>query len=113
MQEFSIKLDIIFLNAIAEFFAKTKNLVKKQVNISAQFNKELHKIKRSSHDLFHYSLENANQVRTEKLYFDMCHISPLKIHLSFSLSGADAFKNSNILLDNPIFKSIGIIRQSA
>lgn len=39
----------------------------------------------------------------------MCHISPIKIHLSFSLSGADAFKNSNILLDNPIFKSISLV----
>jgi hypothetical protein len=31
------------------------------------------------------------------------------MHLSFSLAGADAFKNASILLDNPFFKSIGLV----
>ena len=44
----------------------------------------------------------------EKIYFDLCHISPIKMHLSFSLSNADAFKG-NIIMDNPFFKSIGVV----
>lgn len=109
MQEFSIKLDIILLNKLAGFFSNNINTSKHYIHDTAKFNKELSEIKRSSHDLFHYSLANANQLKNEKMYFDMCHISPIKIHLSFSLAGADAFKDSTILLDNPIFKSIGLV----
>ena len=74
-----------------------------------KFQKELHEVKRSFHDLFHFSLDNSNHTHNEKMYFDLCHISPIKIHVSFSLSGADAFKDSNILLDNTLFKSIGLV----
>lgn len=52
---------------------------------------------------------NQNRIRNEKIYFDFVHISPIKMHLSFSLAEADAFKNTSILLDNPFFKSIGLV----
>ncbi len=85
------------------------NAAKKYTHDSKKFSKELHDIKRSFHDLFHYSLENFAQTRNEKMFFDLCHISPIKIHLSFSMADADAFKNSSLLLDNPFFKSIGLM----
>ncbi len=79
---------------------------------SNEFFKEMHDIKVSFREMFD-SLDNLNnnkyqQSKVQKIYFDNCHISPIKMHLSFSLSG-DLFKDSNILLDNPFFKSIGLV----
>ena len=68
----------------------------------------MYEIKKSYHDMFH-SLENFGIRRNDKIYFDKCHISPIKMHISFSMAGADAFNNTNIFLDNPLFKSIGLV----
>jgi vacuolar protein sorting-associated protein 13A/C len=69
-------------------------------------------MKASFHNLF-YSIDSVNSFvankKNQKIFFDYCHISPIKTHLSFSLSGADAFKGQNIFLDNPLFKSIGLV----
>jgi vacuolar protein sorting-associated protein 13A/C len=69
-------------------------------------------MKTSFHNLF-YSIDSVNSFvadkKNQKIFFDYCHISPIKTHLSFSLSGADAFKGQNIFLDNPLFKSIGLV----
>jgi len=109
MQEFSVKVDIIFLNTLAAFFLENLNSAKKYMHDTKKFIKEINDIKRSFHDLFHYSSENFTHTRNEKLFFDLCHISPIKIHLSFSIADADAFKNSSLLLDNPFFKSISLM----
>lgn len=77
------------------------------MNHSNRLFKEIESINKSFHDMFH-SLEDID-VKTEKIYFDICHISPIKMHLSFSLLGSDAFKDASILLDNPFFKSIGLV----
>lgn len=68
----------------------------------------MHEIKKSFNDLFH-SIDTLNNMKNEKIYFDIAHISPIKIHLSFSLAGGDAFKDANILLNNPLFKSLGLV----
>lgn len=80
---------------------------RKYVNHSNRLFKEIESINKSFHDMFH-SLEDID-VKSEKIYFDICHISPIKMHLSFSLLGSDAFKDASILLDNPFFKSIGLV----
>ena len=71
----------------------------------------MHDIKVSFRDMFN-TLDSLNSgkklVNNDKIYFDYCQISPIKMHLSFSLSG-DLFKDSNFLLDNPFFKSIGLV----
>ena len=110
MQEFFIKLDIVFLNAISTFLTEKTSATshKKYYLDSKEFYKEMHDVKKSFHDLFH-SLDIDGQQMNEKIYFDICHISPIKIHLSFSLSGADAFKGTNIFLDNPFIESIGLV----
>lgn len=69
--------------------------------------KEIESINKSFREMFQ-SLEDID-VRDEKIYFDLCHISPIKMHLSFSLLGSDAFKDASFLLDNPFFKSIGLV----
>lgn len=81
---------------------------KKYIHDSNQFHSELKEIKKSYHDLFH-SLESFGIKRNDKTFFDYFHISPIKIHISFSMAGSDAFKDSNILLDNPFIKSIGLV----
>ena len=71
--------------------------------------KERKLIKKAFHDMFE-SLESVGRFnKNDKMYFDFCHISPIKMHLSFSLSGADALKNQNIFVNNPFFKSIGLV----
>jgi hypothetical protein len=80
------------------------------VHDSSEFFKEMHDIKVSFRDMFE-SLDNLNAnkyqlAKLQKIYFDNCHISPIKMHLSFSLAG-DLFKDATFLLDNPFFQSIG------
>lgn len=72
----------------------------------------MHEIKSSFKDMFKtidntLSTQSHHDTPPNKIYFDSCHISPIKMHLSFSLSG-QVFKDFNFLLDNPFFKSIGL-----
>ena len=71
--------------------------------------KERKMIKKAFHSMFeaHESVGRFN--KNGKIYLDFCHISPIKMHFSFSLSGADALKNQNIFVNNPFFKSIGLV----
>jgi hypothetical protein len=80
---------------------------KKYIHDSNTLFKEIEVINKSFYDMFH-SLDDID-VRNKKIYFDICHISPIKMHLSFSLLGSDAFKDASILMDNPFFKSIGLV----
>lgn len=111
MQEFFVKFDIVCLNALSVFLTEKTDTTsnKKYFLDSSEFYKEMHDVKKSFHELFTSSNIISNQQKNDKIYFDILHISPIKIHLSFSLSGADAFKDANIFLDNPFIKSIGLV----
>ena len=111
LQEFFVKIDIVFLNAISVFLTEKTDTTsdKKYFLDSSEFLQEMRDVKKSFHELFTTSNVMSNQQKNEKIYFDILHISPIKIHLSFSLSGADAFKDANIFLDNPFIKSIGLV----
>ncbi len=68
----------------------------------------MYSIKTSYKDMFE-TVKNASSKSeaNEKIFFNMCHISPIKMHLSFSLSN-EFFKDDNVILSNPFFKSIGL-----
>lgn len=111
IQEFSVKIDINLLNALSKFLTSDGlSTDKKKVRDSTEFFKEINEIKKSFHDVFE-TLENLNEKKqkNDKIYYDHVHISPIKIHFSFSLAGTDAFKNTNIFLNNPLSKSIGLV----
>ena len=71
MQEFSVKVDIILLNTLGAFFIDNPNNSIKYIHDVNKFQKELHEVKRSFHDLFHFSLENFSNTHNEKMYFDL------------------------------------------
>ncbi|RNA17061.1 vacuolar sorting-associated 13A [Brachionus plicatilis] len=111
IQEFSVKIDINFLNALSQFLISDGlSSEKKHVRDSTEFFRELNEIKKSFHDVFE-TIENLNdnKQKNDKIYYDYVHISPIKMHFSFSLAGTDAFKNKNIFLNNPLSKSIGLV----
>ncbi|CAF0704730.1 unnamed protein product [Brachionus calyciflorus] len=110
IQEFFVKIDIALLNAIQDFVTDEANdSEKKYIRDSTEFFKEINEIKKSFKDVFE-TVDNLNQkqIRNDKIYYDFVHISPIKMHFSFSLAGTEAFKNTNIFINNPFFKSIGL-----
>lgn len=111
IQEFSVKIDINLLNAFSEFLENNnKPLDRKNVRNSTDFFNEINEIKKTFHDVFE-TIDNLNESKqkNDKIFYDFVHISPIKMHFSFSLAGTDAFKDTNMFLNNPLTKSIGLV----
>ncbi|XP_052841610.1 intermembrane lipid transfer protein Vps13 [Drosophila gunungcola] len=80
IQEFLFKVDLLFLTAIAEMFAKE---VSDEV-AAKQFQQDVESIELPLSAFFEeHSLEE------QKSFYDNLHLGPLKIHVSFSMAGSD------------------------
>ena len=90
-------------------FGSNSHLFRFQASSTVKFTHDTNALNKEITDIKN-SLVQKEETREakEKIFFDMCHISPIKMHLSFSLSNADAFKG-NLVMDNPFFKSIGAV----
>ncbi|XP_067012189.2 intermembrane lipid transfer protein Vps13 [Anabrus simplex] len=79
IQEFHVKIDIGFVNSILEMFQAEELTVAQETQ---QFNEDRKLVDQPL--LAHVTLKSSTE---QKHFFDLLHFSPLKIHLSFSLSG--------------------------
>ncbi|XP_030555732.1 vacuolar protein sorting-associated protein 13 [Drosophila novamexicana] len=80
IQEFHFKVDIVFLTAIAEMFA------------SEVTDEHAAKLFRSDVDSIELPLSTffeQHSQQEQKNFYDNLHLSPLKIHVSFSMAGSD------------------------
>ncbi|XP_050421691.1 intermembrane lipid transfer protein Vps13-like isoform X3 [Adelges cooleyi] len=98
IQEFHIKLDIGFINALIKMTEKYEISEDKRKIV---FNE----------DLFYASKPLEAQIikaslQEQKNYYDMLHFSPLKIHVTFSLSGNELENIPPII--NIVLQSIGV-----
>lgn len=81
IQEFHFKVDIVFLTAIAEMFSTEVT------------DEQAAKLFRSDVDSIELPLSTFFEEQSQqeqKNYYDNLHLGPLKIHVSFSMAGADA-----------------------
>lgn len=98
IQEFHIKLDIGFINAIIKMTEKYELSEEERLTM---FNEDLtYASKPLQSQMMTFSLQE------QKNYYDMLHFSPLKIHVTFSLSG-DELENIPPII-NIILQSIGV-----
>ncbi|XP_017078120.1 vacuolar protein sorting-associated protein 13 [Drosophila eugracilis] len=80
IQEFHFKVDLNFLTAIAEMFAKEVS----DDTAAKQFRQDVESIELPLSAFFEeHSLEE------QKSFYDNLHLGPLKIHVSFSMAGSD------------------------
>ncbi|XP_071444778.1 intermembrane lipid transfer protein Vps13 isoform X2 [Hetaerina americana] len=100
VQEFHVKLDIGFLNALFAVFSPDGGL---GVYDPTSFNNDLSLLKEPL--LAYVTLRSSED---QKNYYDYLHFSPLKMHLSFSLSqsgGSTGFQSSFL---NILLQSVGV-----
>ncbi|XP_017049520.1 vacuolar protein sorting-associated protein 13 [Drosophila ficusphila] len=80
IQEFLFKVDLLFLTAIADMFAKETS----DETAAKQFRQDVESIEMPLSAFFEeHSLEE------QKSFYDNLHLGPLKIHVSFSMAGTD------------------------
>ncbi|XP_067654011.1 intermembrane lipid transfer protein VPS13A-like isoform X3 [Haliotis asinina] len=107
IQEFAVKVDQGFLNALLELFASGEPVSREQE--TKEFESDLKKTDAKLMDVVGLSLAEE-----QKNFYDYLHLSPIKIHLSFSLQGSggdDSGKptqlHSNVL--NIFMQSVGVV----
>lgn len=103
VQEFFIKLDQGIVNSLILFFGQKVNLKHGQQVDSQTFSKELFDMKKS---LFELTYEDHKNKTDDLIYYHLFHVSPIKLHLSFSMLDQGAQRN-RLILDNPYLQSIG------
>ncbi|XP_033739881.1 vacuolar protein sorting-associated protein 13C-like [Pecten maximus] len=79
IQEFSVQLDWGFIESIQDTFA---DLVPKQESECARLQSDLILAQKHLNDL-----AEVKDRSTKRIFFEMCKISPLKLHVSFSFRG--------------------------
>ncbi|XP_076294775.1 vacuolar protein sorting 13C isoform X2 [Lasioglossum baleicum] len=100
IQEFHVKVDIIFINAIMGLFEAN------EVNDAEE--NELFKVDMKLVDeplMYHVSLITTAE---QKNFFDLLHFSPLKIHISFSMSGSNNAPSAVPQVLNVLLQGIGV-----
>ncbi|EDW71988.1 uncharacterized protein Dwil_GK10679 [Drosophila willistoni] len=97
IQEFHFKLDILFLTAIAEMFAKE---VTDEV-AAKQFRGDVESIELPLSAFF----EQHSQ-QEQKNFYDNLHLGPLKIHVSFSMAGTQTAALPGFL--GPLVQGVGV-----
>ncbi|XP_076380466.1 vacuolar protein sorting 13C isoform X3 [Megalopta genalis] len=100
IQEFHVKVDIVFINAIMGL------LEANEVNDTEEI--ELFKIDMKLVDkplMYHVSLITTAE---QKNFFDLLHFSPLKIHISFSMSGSSSGPSAVPQVLNVLLQGIGV-----
>ncbi|XP_024872139.1 vacuolar protein sorting-associated protein 13 isoform X2 [Temnothorax curvispinosus] len=100
IQEFHIKVDMVFINAIMGLFEAD------QVNDaeeSALFRTDMKLVNEPL--MYHVSLITTAE---QKNFFDLLHFSPLKIHISFSMTGSGGGPSALPQVLNVLLQGIGV-----
>lgn len=100
IQEFHVKVDIIFINAIMGLFETN------EMNDAEE--SKLFKLDTKLVDeplMYHVSLITTAE---QKNFFDLLHFSPLKIHISFSMSGSGSGPSALPQVLNVLLQGIGV-----
>ncbi|EAT37516.1 AAEL010508-PA [Aedes aegypti] len=97
MQEFHVKVDLLFVNAIFEMIsteiteAEAKRLFTEDLKVQTQ---PLHA---------HVAIQSQAEVKN---FYDNLHLGPLKIHVSFSMAGSESKALPGIL--STILQGVGV-----
>ncbi|KAL3884630.1 hypothetical protein ACJMK2_024757 [Sinanodonta woodiana] len=104
VQEMQVKVDQGFLNSILELFSVDAPVSREQE--TEQFGLDCDKVKLALMDTMGISL-----AQTQKSFYDYLHLSPLKIHLSFSLQGGGGEGGMQIKAHvlNVFLQSVGVV----
>ncbi|XP_076225482.1 vacuolar protein sorting 13C isoform X3 [Nomia melanderi] len=100
VQEFHVKVDIVFINAIMGLLEANEANDVEEV--------KLFKIDMKLVDeplMYHVSLITTAE---QKNFFDLLHFSPLKIHISFSMSGSSSGPSAVPQVLNVLLQGIGV-----
>lgn len=99
IQEFHIKVDLGFVNAIMQV------LMSKEYTEQEEKDRFMLDMKLADEPL--YTHVSTQALQEQKSFYDLLHFSPLKIHVSFSMSGStEDNETSNFL--NVILNSVGV-----
>uniref|UniRef100_A0AAG5D0Y8 Vacuolar protein sorting-associated protein 13 n=1 Tax=Anopheles atroparvus TaxID=41427 RepID=A0AAG5D0Y8_ANOAO len=97
MQEFHVKVDLLFVNAICEMISteitetEAKRLFAEDLKLQTQ---PLHA---------HVAIQSQQEVKN---FYDNLHLGPLKIHVSFSMAGSESKALPGIL--STILQGVGV-----
>ncbi|XP_049842368.1 LOW QUALITY PROTEIN: intermembrane lipid transfer protein Vps13-like [Schistocerca gregaria] len=103
IQEFHIKLDLGFINSLIQLFMADEL---SDAQEAEQFAADLKVVEEPLQS--HVSMQSSQE---QKNFYDLLHFSPLKVHLSFSLSGGDSGSNQPTqtpLFLNVLLQSLGV-----
>ncbi|XP_011259018.1 vacuolar protein sorting-associated protein 13 isoform X2 [Camponotus floridanus] len=100
VQEFHIKVDIVFLNAIMSLLEANEV---NDAEESALFRTDMKLVNEPL--MYHVSLITTAE---QKNFFDLLHFSPLKIHISFSMTGSGSGPSAMPQVLNVLLQGIGV-----
>nr|XP_050858456.1 intermembrane lipid transfer protein Vps13 isoform X2 [Vespula vulgaris] len=100
VQEFHIKVDIVFINAIMAFLETN---VANDVEESELFRSDMKLVHEPL--MYHVSLITTAE---QKNFFDLLHFSPLKIHISFSMTGTGSGSSALPQVLNVLLQGLGV-----
>ncbi|XP_022255668.1 vacuolar protein sorting-associated protein 13C-like [Limulus polyphemus] len=104
IQEFQVKLDQSFLNSLISFFSPKEPA---HINHKELLEKDKVAIKK---DLKGFATIYSSQ--DQKSFYDILHFSPIKIHLSFSMTGGGKHTNQRTAIHsdfiNLLLQSVGV-----
>ncbi|XP_043267936.1 vacuolar protein sorting-associated protein 13 isoform X2 [Venturia canescens] len=100
IQEFHIKVDIGFINAIMGFFEADEA---SEAEESKLFQLDMKLVDEPL--LYHVNLITTAE---QKNFFDLLHFSPLKIHISFSMTGSGGGPSAVPQVLNVLLQGIGV-----
>ncbi|XP_029176856.1 vacuolar protein sorting-associated protein 13 isoform X2 [Nylanderia fulva] len=100
IQEFHIKVDIVFLNAIISLFEANEV---NDAEESALFRTDMKLVNEPL--MYHVNLITTAE---QKNFFDLLHFSPLKIHISFSMTGSGGGPSAMPQVLNVLLQGIGV-----
>nr|XP_012230348.1 PREDICTED: vacuolar protein sorting-associated protein 13C isoform X2 [Linepithema humile] len=100
IQEFHIKVDIVFINAIMGLFEANEV---NDAEESALFRTDMKLVNEPL--MYHVSLITTAE---QKNFFDLLHFSPLKIHISFSMTGSGGGPSAVPQVLNVLLQGIGV-----
>lgn len=97
MQEFHIKVDLMFLNAISEIFSGDTT----DEQSAKLFVHDVDSIEKPLLDLV-----STQSEMEQKNFYDNLHLGPLKIHISFSMAGSENIKLPALI--GVLVQSVGV-----
>ncbi|XP_032688033.1 vacuolar protein sorting-associated protein 13 isoform X3 [Odontomachus brunneus] len=100
VQEFHIKVDIVFINAIMGLLEANEV---NDTEESALFRNDMKLVNEPL--MYHVSLITTAE---QKNFFDLLHFSPLKIHISFSMTGSGSGPSALPQVLNVLLQGIGV-----